>query len=152
MNITPIIIKDDHKFILNKYKEKKEHLYSNYKNISKQINKMNDTKKLNMLINKKESDIDTKGITMLNEENDSLHRCLKISDTLNNMGRLNEEELNEQSNVLNKNHQRILDLINKVPYINSVLKSIKFHKYKEKIILGIVIGFIMFLGLYLTFY
>ncbi len=152
MSITPIIIKDDHKFILNKYKEKKEHLYTNFKNISKQINKMNDTKKLNMLINKKESDIDMQGITILNDENDSLHRCLKISDNLNNMGRLNEEELKEQSKVLNKNYQRILELINKVPYINTVLKSIKFHKYKEKIILGVLIGFIVFLGLYLTFY
>lgn len=152
MNITPIIIKDDHKFILNKYKEKKEHLYTNYKNISKQINKINDTKKLNMLINKKESEVDTEGITILNEENDSLNRCLKISDSLNNMGRLNEEELKEQSKVLNKNYQRILELINKVPYINTVLKSIKFHKYKEKIILGALIGSIVFLGLYLTFY
>jgi len=152
MNITPIIIKDDHKFILNKYKEKKEHLYTNYKNISKQINKINDTKKLNMLIIKKESEVDTEGITILNEENDSLNRCLKISDSLNNMGRLNEEELKEQSKVLNKNYQRILELINKVPYINTVLKSIKFHKYKEKIILGALIGSIVFLGLYLTFY
>ncbi len=152
MRISPIISKEDQKFILNKYKEKKEHLYAHHKNISKQINKLNDSKKLSMLINKKDSDIDTKGITILNEENDSLHRCLKISDSMNSMGKLNEEELGEQSKILNNNHKKVLDLLNRIPYINSVLNSIKFHKYKEKLILGIVIGMIIFFGLYLTFY
>jgi hypothetical protein len=150
MNLTPLISKDDHKFVLTKYKEKKEQLYTNYKNISKQINKLNDNRKLNLLINKKESEIDTKGITILNDENDSLHRCLKVSDTLTSMGKSNDDELKDQSKIINKNHESIIELLNKVPYINSVLKSIKFHKYKEKIILGLVIGLIVFLGLYLT--
>jgi hypothetical protein len=42
--------------------------------------------------------------------------------------------------------------LNKIPGVNKIMSSIKFHKYKEKIILGLVIGSIIFLGLYLTYY
>jgi hypothetical protein len=42
-------------------------------------------------------------------------------------------------------------ILNKFPAVNKVLGNIKYHKYKEKIILGFVIGVIIFIGLNLIY-
>lgn len=64
---------------------------------------------------------------------------------------LNEEIKNQ--NFMLKNTQGKIDLIlSKFPGLNKILGNIKFHKYKDKIILGIIIGIICFIMLNLIYY
>jgi hypothetical protein len=107
---------------------------------------------MDQLISDKKGLNETKGLSLLNEENQSLNACLKISEDLNKIGMKSEEELQIQQKTLNSTLEKVTKIINKIPGIHKILSSIKFHKYKEKIILGLVIGFIVFLGLYLTYY
>jgi len=77
--------------------------------------------------------------------------CLKMSEDLAK-GTLNlEEEIGSQNKILKNTSSKIDTILSKFPVIGKVLSSIKFHKYKEKIILGLVIGLILYLGLYLIF-
>jgi len=77
--------------------------------------------------------------------------CLKLSEDLAK-GNLNvNEEIESQNKMLNNTNSKIVTIISKFPIIGKVLSSIKFQKYKEKIILGIVIGIIVWFGLYLIY-
>lgn len=151
-NILTVVTKDEHKFMLNKYKELKEALNQRNKILMKNLNKIIESKKLNNLLTDRSTLNRAQGLELLNEENQSLNTCLKISEDLKKIGVEAEDELNSQAKTLKKNMDKVSLIISKVPGINKVMSSIKFHKYKEKIILGVVIGCILFLGLYLTYY
>lgn len=116
------------------------------------MNKINENKKLENLLTNKKSLEKAEGIGLLNDENQSLNTCLQISEDMKKIAMSSEEELQYQAKALKNNREKLEGLLSKFPTINKVLGSIKFHKYKEKIVLGIVIGAICFLGLYLTFY
>ena len=62
------------------------------------------------------------------------------------------EEIDNQNSILKYTSGKIDTILSKFPAVNKVLGSINFHKYKEKIILGFVIGVIVFLGLNLIYY
>ena len=120
--------------------------------VVKNLNKILENQKMDQLISDKKGLNETKGLSLLNEENQSLNACLKISEDLNKIGMKSEDELQIQQKTLNSTLEKVTKIINKIPGIHKILSSIKFHKYKEKIILGLVIGCIVFLGLYLTYY
>jgi hypothetical protein len=87
----------------------------------------------------------------MNDESSSIKMCLKLSEDLAK-GNLNvNEEIESQNKMLNNTNSKIATIISKFPIIGKVLSSIKFQKYKEKIILGIVIGIIVWFGLYLIY-
>ena len=87
----------------------------------------------------------------MNDESSSIKMCLKLSEDLAK-GNLNvNEEIESQNKMLNNTNSKIVTIISKFPIIGKVLSSIKFQKYKEKIILGIVIGIIVWFGLYLIY-
>ena len=151
-NISTVITKDEHKFMLNKYKELKESLNQRNRILTKNLNRVLESKKMEDMISDKSNIGRAHGIELLNEENQSLNTCLKISEDLKKIGVDAEDKLKSQGKTLNKNMDKVSLIISKVPGINKVMKSIKFHKYKEKIILGTVVGCIVFFGLYLTYY
>ena len=138
--------------MLNKYKEIKEGLNQRNKILVKSINKIIDDKKMDELIYNNSKKGENRGLDILNEENQSLNTCLRISEELKTIGINAEDELNSQEKTLRNNMDKIMVILNKIPGVNKIMSSIKFHKYKEKIILGLVIGSIIFLGLYLTYY
>jgi hypothetical protein len=92
------------------------------------------------------------GLEILGQEKDSICKTMNLADSIIQTGLTVDGELESQDKVLKKNKDRLETIILKVPIINQVLKSINFHKYKEKIILGLVVGIIIFMGLYLTYY
>ena len=123
-----------------------------YKIILKNLNKILESKRMDDLISDQSTLNESQGVNLLNEENQSLNTCLRISEDLKKLGFTSEGELQSHHTSLNRTLDKVTTIINKIPGIHSILKSIKFHKYKEKIILGLVIGIIVFLGLYLTYY
>ena len=53
---------------------------------------------------------------------------------------------------MGKTEEQVVKILKKVPIIEQMFGKIKYHKIKEKLILGCVIGIIILLGIYLTFY
>lgn len=116
----------------------------------KKISRATESRKLETLLTSK-NNIDDSTLNILNDESSSIQMCLKMSEDLAK-GTLNlEEEIGSQNKILKNTSSKIDTILSKFPVIGKVLSSIKFHKYKEKIILGLVIGLILYLGLYLIF-
>lgn len=112
--------------------------------------KASESKKLENLLTSKHN-LDDSTLNILNDESSSVKMCLKLSEDLAK-GNLNlNEEIESQNKVLKNTSSKLEIILKKYPIIGKVLSSIKFHKYKEKIILGIVVGLIVWLGLYLIY-
>lgn len=103
----------------------------------------------NLLYDKK--GMSQSGMNVLAEEHTSLNTCLRISEEMSRNALQADEEIQSQDKTLKKNRDKLETILNKVPIINKVLSNINFHKYKQNIVLGLVIGFIVFFGLYLTY-
>lgn len=95
--------------------------------------------------------MDDSTLNILNDESSSIKMCLRLSEDLAK-GNLNvNEEIESQNKTLKNTSSKIDTILTKFSVIGKFLSSIKFHKYKEKIILGIVVGIIVWLGLYLIY-
>jgi hypothetical protein len=138
--------------MLNKYNELREELNKQYRIIVKHINRISENKKLERLMTEKLELQNKEGRELLSTERKGLDSALKISEHIKNIGHEVNEEIDSQDKTLLKNRDKVMNIMSKIPIIHKVLTNIKFHRYKEKIVLGIVIGIIIFLGLYLTYY
>lgn len=133
------------------YNQLREEYNKRYKIIQKNANRISDSKKLEKMLIKRNLE-NKNGLELLSQEKDSINKTMQLADSIINTGLTVDEELDSQDKILKNNKNRLDTIIEKVPIIGKVLSSIKFHKYKEKIILGLVIGIIIFMGLYLTYY
>lgn len=95
--------------------------------------------------------MDDSALNILHNENSSIKMCLKISEDLAKGNSQLNQEIESQNKILKNTNSKLETILSKFPLIGKVLSSINFHKYKEKIILGIVIGTIIYLGLYLVY-
>ncbi|MCQ2815849.1 MAG: hypothetical protein MJ252_01155 [archaeon] len=150
--ISPLIVKEEHRFVLNSYKELKEELNKRLKIIKKKKEKQDENKKLNDLLSSKFQMGDTENLEYLSDERRALNNCLKMSSEINNAAIKTNTELDDQEKSLNKSSQQVVKILRKIPLIEQMFGKIRFHLIKEKIILGCVIGIIAVLGIYLTFY
>ncbi len=133
------------------YNQLREEYNKRYKMVQKNANRLSDTKKLEKMLIKRNLD-NQNGLELLSQENDSISKSMQLADTIIQTGISVDEELDTQDKVLKNNKNRLETILSKIPIIQKVLSSINFHKYKEKIILGLVVGIIIFVGLYLTYY
>jgi hypothetical protein len=150
--ISPCIQNEKDQFVFNNCKGIREEKNKQYRSTLKNINRINENKKLEKLMTDKMELHNKEGRDQLSNEKKGLDSALRISENIKMIGHEVDEELDTQDKTLLKNKDKILTIMSKVPIIHKVLTNIKFHRYKEKIILGIVIGVIVFLGLYLTYY
>ncbi len=88
---------------------------------------------------------------ILGNESSSIKMSLRISEDLIRGNLDLNDEIDNQNKILKNTENKIDIILSKFPLVNKVLGSIKFHKYKEKIILGILIGIIIFIGLNLIY-
>ncbi len=97
------------------------------------------------------NNLNDSALNILGEETSSIKMCLKMSENLVKGNIDLDEEINNQNNLLKKSNSKLDIILEKFPAIGKVLSSINFHKYKEKIILGIIIGIIVYFGLFLIY-
>lgn len=150
--VKSIAVKEEDKFKLNNYNELKEELNKRYLIIKKNANQKNEQKKLSSLISETDSNIDQKNIDVLTDEHSALKNAIQLSSEIETDAIMTNSELDEQSKRLSKSEEQVVKILKKIPLIEQLFGKIKFHKIKEKIILGIVVGIIVVLGIYLTFY
>lgn len=150
--ISPLIVKEEHKFILNSYKEIREELNKRIIKVKKNREKKNLNKKFDDLFNTNSNIENRDNLEYLADEHQSLNNCLKLSSDINNSARNTNNELDDQEKTLGRSSQQVVKILQKIPIIEQMFGKIKFHLIKEKLILGCVVGIIVILGLYLTFY
>lgn len=151
--VQPIATKEEHKYMLNSYKEVHTELNKRLNQTQMKIKQTADKDRLNKLFNDQKGEIrNTGNINTLSEENQLLKGMIQMSNEINNNTIIGNNELADQENSLKRSNEQNIKILKKIPIIESILGKIKFHYVKEKIILGMVIGFIAVLGIYLTFY
>ena len=106
-----------------------------------------------LLNSEKEKNIDNlENITFLDDEQCSLKNMIKMSteitDELNNTN----EELENQGKRLDESNEKVIKTLQKMPIIGKILGEIKYYQIREKIIIGVVVGIICFILLYITFH
>ena len=106
-----------------------------------------------LLNSEKEKNIDNlENITFLDDEQRSLKNMIKMSteitDELNNTN----EELENQGKRLDESNEKVIKTLQKMPIIGKIMGEIKYYQIREKIIIGIVVGIICFILLYITFH
>ena len=149
--VQPIIVKEEHKFLLNSYKELKDELNKRYVIIKKNQANKSDKEKLNELLSNK-SNVENKNIDLLIDEKSSLKNSITLSNEINASAIQTNLELDDQEKKMGKTEEKVVKILKKVPIIEQMFGKIKYHKMKEKLIIGTVIGVIIVLGIYLTFY
>ena len=149
--VQPIIVKEEHKFLLNSYKELKDELNKRYVIIKKNQANKSDKEKLNELLSNK-SNVENKNIDLLIDEKSSLKNSITLSNEINASAIQTNIELDDQEKKMGKTEEKVVKILKKVPIIEQMFGKIKYHKMKEKLIIGTVIGVIIVLGIYLTCY
>lgn len=149
--VQPIIVKEEHKFLLNSYKELKDELNKRYVIIKKNQANKSDKEKLNELLSNK-SNVENKNIDLLVDEKSSLKNSIMLSNEINESAIQTNMELDDQEKKMGKTEEKVVKILKKVPILEQMFGKIKYHKMKEKLIIGTVIGVIIVLGIYLTFY
>ena len=153
--VQSILTKDEHKFLLNTYKQLKDELNKRYIIAKKtQIQKQEQQKFNNLLMsststNKEQSN---NNIDNLTDEQVSLKNSIALSNSIISQQIQLNQEIDDQERKLGKSEEQVIKILRKVPLIEQMFGKIQLHKIKEKIILGVVIGCIITLGIYLTFY
>lgn len=150
--VQPIIVKEEHKFILNSYKELREELNKRHLILKKNQTQKNEQKKLNDLLSTKTNLENQKNLDLLTDENSSLKSSIALSNEITDNAIKTNAELDDQEKKLGKTEEQVVKILKKIPIIEQMFGKIKYHKIKEKLILGCVIGIIIVLGIYLTFY
>ena len=106
-----------------------------------------------LLNSEKEKNIDNlENITFLDDEQRSLKNMIKMSTEINDEMNNTNEELENQGKQLDESNEKVIKTLQKMPIIGKILGEIKYYQIREKIIIGVVVGIICFILLYITFH
>ena len=116
------------------------------------INGKNNYKGL-ILNSEKEKSIDNlDNINFLDDEQRSLKNMVKMSTEINDEMNNTNEELENQGKQLDESNEKVIKTLQKMPIIGKIMGEIKYYQIREKIIIGVVVGIICFILLYITFH
>ena len=106
-----------------------------------------------LLNSEKEKNIDNlENITFLDDEQRSLKNMIKMSTEITDELSNTNEELENQGKRLDESNEKVIKTLQKMPIIGKILGEIKYYQIREKIIIGVVVGIICFILLYITFH
>ncbi len=148
---------EEDNFLLESYEDLKNELNKRLTKVIKKQGKNKDKNNLNELFSssssKQKQDIENiENINYLDDEQQSLKNTIKMSTEINNALEDTNDELDNQSKSLNESSEKVIKTLQKVPVIGKMLGDVKYYKIREKLIIGCIIGFVFFLGLYIIFY
>ena len=156
INMVKSIIKtEEDRFMLESYEDLKNELNKRLNIVIKRQEKSKENNNLNELFSsssKKEEIGNIENINYLDEEQQSLKNTIKMSTEINNALEDTNNELDDQSKRLDDSSEKVIKTLQKVPIIGKMLGDIKYYQIKEKLIIGCVVGFFCFLGLYIIFH
>ena len=106
-----------------------------------------------LLNSEKEKTLDNlDNINILDDEQRSLKNMIKMSTEINDEMNNTNEELENQGKQLDESNEKVIKTLQKMPIIGKIMGEIKYYQIREKIIIGVVVGIICFILLYITFH
>ena len=91
-------------------------------------------------------------INMLDDEQQSLKNCIKLSTEITNGLKNTNEELENQAKRLDESSEMVVKTLQKMPVIGKIMRDIKYYQIREKLIIGCVVGVAVFIMLFIIFH
>ena len=91
-------------------------------------------------------------INALDDEHESLKNCIKLSTEITQGLKNTNEELENQSKRLDESNEMVVKTLQKMPIIGKMMGDIKYYQIREKLIIGCVVGVVIFIMLFITFH
>ena len=91
-------------------------------------------------------------INALDDEHESLKNCIKLSTEITQGLKNTNEELENQSKRLDESNEMVVKTLQKMPIIGKMMGDIKYYQLREKLIIGCVVGVVIFIMLFITFH
>jgi len=144
---------EDDNFMLNSYIDLSNELNERLNLVKKRQLKNKEKNNYKELFNNKEKNLgNMENINNLDDENQALKNCLKMStDITNNLNNTNEE-LENQNKRLDESSENVVKTLKKMPIIGKMMGDIKYYQIREKLIIGCVVGVVIFIMLFITFH
>ena len=89
---------------------------------------------------------------MLDDEQQALKNCIKLSTEITNGLKNTNEELENQAKQLDESSEMVVKTLQKMPIIGKMMGDIKYYQIREKLIIGCVIGVVVFIMFFITFH
>ena len=151
--VKPIIKNEEDNFMLDSYIELNNELNKRLNIAIKRQEKNNKQKKLlNDLNDKNKGLSNIENINMLDDEQQALKNCIKLSTEITNGLKNTNEELENQAKQLDESSEMVVKTLQKMPIIGKMMGDIKYYQIREKLIIGCVIGVVVFIMLFITFH
>ena len=152
--VKSIIKTEEDNFMLDSYielnTELNKRLNITIKRQEKNQQKNNYKELLNSDKNKNLANIEN--INMLDDEQQSLKNCIKLSTEITNGLKNTNEELENQAKRLDESSEMVVKTLQKMPVIGKMMGDIKYYQIREKLIIGCVVGVVIFIMLFITFH
>ena len=144
---------EEDNFMLDSYIELNTEL-NNRLIISKKRQEKNSQKKnYKEFLNKDKNNIkNIENINALDDEHESLKNCIKLSTEITQGLKNTNEELENQSKRLDESNEMVVKTLQKMPIIGKMMGDIKYYQIREKLIIGCVVGVVIFIMLFITFH
>ena len=151
--VKPIIKNEEDNFMLDSYIELNNELNKRLNIAIKRQEKNNKQKNfLNDLNEKNKGLSNIENINMLDDEQQALKNCIKLSTEITNGLKNTNEELENQAKQLDESSEMVVKTLQKMPIIGKMMGDIKYYQIREKLIIGCVIGVVVFIILFITFH
>ena len=151
--VKPIIKNEEDNFMLDSYIELNNELNKRLNIAIKRQEKNNKQKNfLNDLNEKNKGLSNIENINMLDDEQQALKNCIKLSTEITNGLKNTNEELENQAKQLDESSEMVVKTLQKMPIIGKMMGDIKYYQIREKLIIGCVIGVVVFIMLFITFH
>ena len=149
--VKSIIKSEDDGFLLDSYIDLNSELN---KRLNLAIKRQEKNKNnINNLFDNNEKNLENMDkFNILYDEQSSLKNTIRMSTEITNNLNDSNEELNNQQKNLEESNEKVIKTLQKMPIIGKMLGDIKYYQIREKLIIGLVVGIVCFIMLYITFY
>ena len=152
--VKSIIKTEEDNFMLDSYIELNTELNNRLiiakKRQEKNLQKNNFKDFLNSDKNKNLHNIEN--INALDDEHESLKNCIKLSTEITQGLKNTNDELENQNKKLDESSEMVVKTLQKMPIIGKMMGDIKYYQIREKLIIGCVVGVVIFIMLFITFH
>ena len=151
--VKSIIKSEDDGFLLDTYIDLNSELNKRLNLAIKRQEKNKNKNNINNLFDNNEKNLENMDkFNILYDEQSSLKNTIRMSTEITNNLNDSHEELNNQQKNLEESNEKVIKTLQKMPIIGKMLGDIKYYQIREKLIIGLVVGIVCFIMLYITFY
>ena len=151
--VKSIIKSEDDGFLLDSYIDLNSELNKRLNLAIKRQEKNKNKNNINNLFDNNEKNLENMDkFNTLYDEQSSLKNTIRMSTEITNNLNDSNEELNNQQKNLEESNEKVIKTLQKMPIIGKMLGDIKYYQIREKLIIGLVVGIVCFIMLYITFY